>query len=232
LTKPPPGAIIVPPGGVPPGPVVPPPADLPGPGASIKPPPGPLRVDFRWTPAPETKTTSKGPAPVLLLPPEVTEEPSAEPKTAPKKTTLLPVGIPGFAAGRDKVATGMRPSLDEGLDWLAANNYRTVLHVRLAEPDGADKKQVEKRGMKYVALEINPAELTRDQVDEFIRIVKDAAGQPLFVYDRDGSLAGGLWYLYYRMAEELPDDVARIRAGSVGLRESGEMWEAVRKLAP
>lgn len=252
---------FVPPGGVPlGGPVIPPPDPLPGvtpppgptPIPSITPPGpgGPGRVESRWVPVPDSrvlppvrmpyeptpiaKDPPKGPSRVLLFPPEISEEPPLDtPKPPVRKSSSLPVGIPGFAAARDNVATGLRPSLDEGLDWLAANGYRAVLHLRgAAEPEAADRKQVEKRGMKYLTLEINPVDLTRETVAEFIRAVRDAGALPLFVYDRDASLAGSLWYAYFRLAEELPEDAARLRAGALGLRESGPMWDAVRRLAP
>jgi protein tyrosine phosphatase (PTP) superfamily phosphohydrolase (DUF442 family) len=154
---------------------------------------------------------------------------------AGQSPTALPVGIPQFAIAMEKVAAGLRPSLDDGLDWLQARGYKTVVHVRLpTDNDSTDRKQVEKRGMKYVNLEVSPQTLTKEKVAEFGRLVGDASLQPLFVYDKDGALAGGLWYLYFRTILELPNDVARIRAGALGLREDREgahreMWLAVQK---
>jgi protein tyrosine phosphatase (PTP) superfamily phosphohydrolase (DUF442 family) len=147
----------------------------------------------------------------------------------------LPVGIPQFSLARERVASGLRPLLDEGLDWLQSNGYRTVLHVkRPDQDDSADRRQVEKRGLKYLSLDVSPTTLSRPAVEDFNRIVADSAGYPLFVYDRDGSLVGGLWYLHYRMAGNLPDDSARVRAGALGLREDRddahrEMWLAIQR---
>ncbi len=75
--------------------------------------------------------------------------------------------------------------------------------------------------------------MTKAIVDEFNRLVRDVVSQPVFFYDRDGSLAGGLWYLYFRSVEQFSDDVARFRAGSLGLREDREgphrdMWLAIQ----
>jgi protein tyrosine phosphatase (PTP) superfamily phosphohydrolase (DUF442 family) len=157
---------------------------------------------------------------------------SEERKPAPP----LPVGIPQFAMARERVASGQRPLLDDGLDWLQANGYRTVLHLKRPDTDdSADRRQVEKRGLKYLSLDVSPQTLTRQVVDEFNRLVADSAAQPLFVYDRDGALAGGLWYLHFRTAEQATDDVARVRAGALGLREDRddahrEMWLAVQRL--
>ncbi len=224
-----------------PFPVVPPPAtpNVPPPNAgAASPQANPItRVENRWQPgenavqlgAPEPLANANPRAPLRLYPPERSEPPLME------STTALPVGIPHFAMAADNVATGLRPLLDDGLDWLKARGYRTVVQVHLpGENDSPDRKQVEKRGMKYVSLEVSPQTLNKTIVDEFTRIVRDISGQPVYIYDRDGSLAGGLWYLHFRMAEQFSDDVARIRAGSLGLRENRDgaerdMWLAIQK---
>ncbi len=219
---------------------VPPPAPAPG-GGDLPPA---ARVEYRWQPS-ESKVQLGGPEPITgqggtgdakLYPPENGENNTSEPPLVKiQSATALPVGIPQFALARDHVSAGLRPSLDDGLDWLKAKGYRMVLHVRRpGEEDNADRKQVEKRGLKYVALEVSPQTLTKMTVDEFNRIVRDVSGQPLFVYDRDGSLAGALWYLHFRTVEQFADDVARIRARGLGFREDQDgphrdMWLAVQK---
>jgi hypothetical protein len=148
----------------------------------------------------------------------------------------LPVGIPEFApALPERVASGRKPTLD-GLDWLKANGYKAALALRRpGESESADRKQLEQRGLKPLSLEVSPATLTAATVEAFARTVSDPSSQPLFVYDADGSLAGPLWYLYFRRVERLTDEVARLRAGRLGLRESAggphaEMWVAAQKL--
>jgi protein tyrosine phosphatase (PTP) superfamily phosphohydrolase (DUF442 family) len=146
------------------------------------------------------------------------------------------VGILRFVIVRAKVANGLRPSLDDGLDWLQANGYKTVLYLHdPTASDSADRQQVEKRGMKFMALEVSPVTLSQKTIDDFNRIVGDSAGLPLFVYDNDGSLTGGLWYLHFRVAQGLPDETARRQARPLGLREDGEgahreMWQATQRL--
>jgi hypothetical protein len=125
--------------------------------------------------------------------------------------------------------------LDGGLDWLQSQGYRAVLHLRRpGEDDGTDRKQVEKRGMVYLSLEVSPETLAPALLKKYVRIVSDKQQYPLFVYDRDGSLGGALWFLYFRTAETLNDEAARSRAASLGLRtdDNGthrEMWLAVQK---
>jgi protein tyrosine phosphatase (PTP) superfamily phosphohydrolase (DUF442 family) len=172
-----------------------------------------------------------------LLPPE--GPPAKLPPGPPAAATapsVLPVGIAQFAFVKDKVANGLRPMLDDGLDWLRASGYHTVLHIRRpGEDDTADRKQVEKRGMIYRTLEVAPETLTRKTVEEFSRLVNNASSYPLFVYDRDGALAGALWYLHFRLTERDADEAARVRAANLGLREDREgthraMWLALQKL--
>ncbi len=172
---------------------------------------------------PTTPTTP----PSAAVPPQpaVKEDHTAAP--------ALPVGIPQFAMAKKNVASGLRPILD-GLDWLAAHGYRTALHVHLpGQDDSSDRKQFEARGIRYVSLEVSPETLARDVVDQFNHAVTDAGSQPLFVYDKDGTLAGGMWYLHFRIAEGAADEDARARAERLGLKPDQEgdgklMWLAVQ----
>jgi protein tyrosine phosphatase (PTP) superfamily phosphohydrolase (DUF442 family) len=180
------------------------------------------------------------PEPPLAAParPGVSEEPARPPAPAVSEQSItpsLPVGIPQFAAAvGEKVTSGLKPTL-EGLDWLRANGYRTVLNIRApAEDDAADRAQVEKRGLRYLSLAVSPEGLTRQVVDEFNRLVADRDGQPLFVYSKDGMLAGGLWYLHFRTADQESDEVARIKAARLGIKEDKDgdhktMWLAIQK---
>src|SRR5262249_1911621 len=126
----------------------------------------------------------------------------------------FPVGISQFAVVKpERVATGLRPHPTDGLAWLQAKGYRTVLHLRLPGEDGtADRRLIERTGLKYVGLELSADTLTRDLAERFNQLVADPLNQPLFVYDKDGTLAGPLWYLYLRLEEKLPDDKARAQA--------------------
>jgi protein tyrosine phosphatase (PTP) superfamily phosphohydrolase (DUF442 family) len=193
--------------------------------------------------------TTPSPSSPKLYPPEVLEKNTGEPpliddKRDPgafpqgpdnKPRTAFPAGIPQFAKAVENVWGGLRPSIDDGLDWLAAKEYRTVLHLRApGEPESPDRKQVEKLGMTYLSLEVSPQTLSRDKFDEFVKVVGDIARRPLFVYDQDGSIAGPLWYLYFRKVGGNDDGPARVRADALGLRADREgphrlMWLAVQK---
>jgi protein tyrosine phosphatase (PTP) superfamily phosphohydrolase (DUF442 family) len=143
------------------------------------------------------------------------------------------VDVPQFAIARNRVANGLQPFPD-GVTWLQAHGYRTVLHLRQpGEDDGIARKVFEKRGMTFLSLEVSPRTLSKEVVEEFNRMVTTETNAPLFVYDKDGSLTGGLWYLYFRLVEKMPDEKARAEAERLGLRpdQNGEhrtMWIAVQ----
>jgi hypothetical protein len=208
--------------------------------------------------APPTAGTTPAPqeATVRLSPPETTEPAppqSAEPPVAatppgatppavterrdppPAAVPAAPVDIPQFTIARDRVATGLRPFPD-GVAWLKERGYRAVLHVRApGADDAAARRQFEKYGLRYLTLDAEPRTLTKEAVDRFNRIVTDDANLPLFVYDKDASVAGGLWYLHFRLVEGATDEKARAEAARLGFRQEQDdahrtMWIAVQKL--
>jgi hypothetical protein len=147
----------------------------------------------------------------------------------------MPVGIPQFAVVSETASAGLRP-LVEGLEWLHANHYAAVLYIkRPGQDDSSDRQQVERFGMSYLSMAVSPETLSPAVVDEFNRLVRAQPLQPIFVYDADGTVAGGLWYLYFRMVDRADDTSARARAHRLGLRENAEgpgraMWLAIEKL--
>ncbi|MCS6851641.1 MAG: hypothetical protein NZ700_10795 [Gemmataceae bacterium] len=145
------------------------------------------------------------------------------------------MAIPHFASVKDRVANGLQP-FPGGFEWLQRHGFRTVLRLRLPEEDdSADRREVERLGLGFVSLEVSPTTLNRAVVDEFNRVVSDSAGLPLFVYDRDGLLAGGLWYLHFRLVDRLTDAEAMDRAIALGLKTDASeahrtYWIAVQRL--
>jgi protein tyrosine phosphatase (PTP) superfamily phosphohydrolase (DUF442 family) len=241
---------VVSPAPVPAAPFAPTPQGLPQtPAAPVPPaairgyePPLATPIEPAWRPSADGGVRFAGPDDAFSSPPgaarlqepQFTPPPPANLLEASAPTPLLPAGIPQFAIAKHQVATGLKPMLD-GIDWLKQNGYRTVLHLRPpGEDDAAQRRLFEMRGLKYLSLEISPQTLSRAVVDEFNRIVDDRSNQPLFIYDKEGALSGGLWYLHFRFVERLSDEEARIRAGRLGLRETqnglqSEMWLAIQK---
>jgi protein tyrosine phosphatase (PTP) superfamily phosphohydrolase (DUF442 family) len=163
---------------------------------------------------------------VHLQTPDFNEPPPAKQpavREGPAVSPSLPVGIAQFANAKEQVDSGLRPDPD-GVNWLKEQGYKAVLHLRPpGEDDAADRNLFELKGLKYLSLEVSP-ELIAQQasakkaIDDFKRIVDDTSNQPVFVYDKDGSLAGGLWYLYFRTVDRVPDSEALTKARRLGLK--------------
>lgn len=145
------------------------------------------------------------------------------------------IDLPGFAIATTGVASGIKPFPD-GITWLAEKGYRTVLHLRgPGEDSPATRRLFEAKGMRYMSLEVTPARLNRQTYEQFVVMVRNTDLHPLFVYDKDGSAAGGLWFLYNRVALEQSAEKSRSEAQRLGLRtdddsEHKAMWLAVQKL--
>lgn len=236
MPTPPPGAIqpsggfpVLPPGAVP----------TPPPGANVV----PSRSNLQWQPGDTREPEQRRDLPpsIKLYAPEPIDKETPKLDTEPllDKKPIAQRGFPAiaqFAEAQKNVYAGLRPSLD-GLDWLQANSVQTVVQIRLfGEDDSADRKQVEKRNMRYVAFEVSPDVLTKEKTDEFVKLIRDGAKQGIFVYDEDGALAGAMWYLQQRFGEFLEDEPARLNARQLGLQtdragQHREMWLAAHKVA-
>ncbi len=239
-------------------PTLPPNAVVPQ--SSIPPAPPPVGAEIRGynsnsstvtppdPPKTEVLTPSELPPTPRLSPPVMSDEPPrapatpapqsqvAKPAVAEDVASALPVGIPQFAVAEEGITSGLKPSVYGGLDWLQANHYRTVLHIKSpGEDDSNDRSVIEKYGLKYVALEVSPKTLCRATLATFDRIVGDRALRALFVYDHYGLQAGALWYLHFRLTEHDTDETAKLRAASLGLKtdstpENRAMWTALQQV--
>jgi len=172
---------------------------------------------------PETRSYT----PQTKEPPPARDDHSASP--------AMPVDIPQFAAVKTNIASGLEPFAD-GIAWLKSHGYRTVLHVRSpGEDDSAARKQFEQAGLRFLSLDLSAETLSREIVDQFDRLVADATNLPLFVYDKDGSLAGALWYLHFRLVDRATEEKAREDAERLGFKQDRsdahlKMWLAVQSL--
>ncbi len=164
-----------------------------------------------------------------------TDEPPAVKKQDSQTVKKQDSPIAQFATAKENAYAGLPPQL-AGLDWLQTKGVKTIVHVRLfGEDDALDRKEAEARDMRYVAFEISPVVLTKEKAEEFIKLIRDGAKQGIFVYDKDGSLAGAMWYLHLRSGESYDDETSQLRARPLGLDVSREgqhrdMWLAVQKL--
>jgi len=221
---------------VPPGSYVPP-SNYPPPGATVPPsarlaPPEALPQDPPRSP-PQRDTAKIDPPQTPEPPLSIPSDPRPIAKTEPEASPRISVDIPQYVVVRTRVAAGQQPFPD-GVTWLQNAGYRTVLHVRApGESDTAALRIFEKRGLRYLSIEVGPRNLTREVVAQFSKVITDESNQPLFVFDRDSSLAGALWYLHFRTVDGMTDEKAQAEAARLGFRidqddNSRTMWIAVQ----
>jgi len=189
-----------------------------------------------YPPFPTNPGPSEAPS-AKLLPPQSLPTPNVKDLGPMTKETveppILPADIPQFSIVKKGVASGQQPFPD-GVTWLKEHGYKTVLHVRGPnETDNAAKGVFEKRGLTYVSMEVSPQTLTKDVVERFNQIIGDEKNRPLFVFDKNSSLAGGMWYLHFRMVMDMSDEKARAETSRLGFRQDQDdnhrdMWIAVQ----
>lgn len=149
------------------------------------------------------------------------------PASASPPSDPVVVGVPGVVRVKAGLAAGPRPKPDE-LDRLRQAGYRTVIRLHAPGADvSADRAVATARGLEFVPLPVG-ADTLRDTLGTFNARVADPAGRPAYVWADEPDRAAILWYLHFRTADSLTDDVARVRAKPLGLTgEALRAWEPV-----
>ncbi|HLG13611.1 MAG TPA: protein tyrosine phosphatase family protein [Blastocatellia bacterium] len=125
-------------------------------------------------------------------------------------------------------ATGGQPT-DAAFSKLAANGFRAVLNLRTANEGidlDAEREMVEKNGMRYVNIPIVSSAPRSEQVDEFIKAVKDKSNQPMLIHCGSANRVGAMWMIYRVIEQGWPEDKALEEATRIGLTS-----EALKKFA-
>jgi protein tyrosine phosphatase (PTP) superfamily phosphohydrolase (DUF442 family) len=218
---------LLPPPGVPTTPGVSPvPSVAPGPSGFL--PPGPVAPAPKTGPdvlfpdplpgSPSSARPAQPAAPNWLGGPVKAQ--SAEPPKAPGTA-----GLPGYAKVKDGLFAGGKPTLD-GFDSLKSAGFRSVIYLHAAGADvSAVKDMASTRGLNFVAIETTPETLA-EASKQFDRVAGDRLTRPAYVFADDQTRAGAVWYLHFRTADALGDDVARLRAKALGLNEATDEGRA------
>jgi hypothetical protein len=186
-----------------------PPVDSP---PAILKPPVPLRRDSARAPMPYADEPPTAKPPTANVPSPKSEESRDE---EPEDDTARLLNIrPAIR----NVRSGLKPFGTDDVAWLKKKGYRAVLQLHAPGANlAADKKAYEKNGPRYLSLEVAPDTLDRATFEEFVAVVEDTKNHPLYVYDDGGTVAGGLWYLYFRFHKGESDADARAKAKQLGL---------------
>jgi protein tyrosine phosphatase (PTP) superfamily phosphohydrolase (DUF442 family) len=200
-----------------------PPLDLPGEvsGKNVTPPVAPTAERKPLTSAPasdhESGRSSRGSdqtgAGFPLPAPEVAPATGGTP------------GIARFVAVDLKLAGGSTPSAS-GLDWLAEKGYKTLVDLReSSETSVAFIALAAQRGLRYIALPVNPKTIDRAHLTRFNFELSLGDARPLYFFDTDGSRSGTLWYIRRITVDRVDSQFARREAEEIGLNNP-EYWRA------
>lgn len=131
--------------------------------------------------------------------------------------------VPHLLCVDERIATGGQPT-DAAFAKLAANGYRSVLSLRTAS-EGIDLKHeqeaVEKAGMRYVSVPVVSSAPKPEQVDEFIKAVKNKDNQPMLVHCGSANRVGAFWMIYRVVDQGWTEDKALEEAIKIGLTSPG-----------
>ncbi|MBP3959266.1 hypothetical protein J8F10_28815 [Gemmata sp. G18] len=209
-------SILLPPAGVPtsPAPSVQPPG-----GSSNFPPPdigAPPKSGGAETLFPDPLPANPSARPAQPGTPGLLGAPVKPQTTEPPKTTGT-----GYTKVKDGLFAGSKPTLD-GFDALKNAGFRSVVYLHATGSDAsAIKDMAATRGLAFHAIETTPETLAAAST-EFNRVAGDRLNRPTYVFGEDELRAGAVWYLHFRTADSLGDDVARLRARPLGLSDQGD----------
>ena len=132
----------------------------------------------------------------------------------------LQADVPRVLCLSKGLTTGGQPS-DHAFSKLASNGFRSVLNLRTAS-EGIDlEKQraaVEEAGMRYLHIPVAGRAPQADQVEAFIRLVKDESNHPMFIHCGTASRVGAFMMIYRMVEHGWKEGKALDEAVRIGLR--------------
>ena len=131
----------------------------------------------------------------------------------------LQTDVPHVLCLSNSFATGGQPS-DQAFSKLAANGFRSVLNLRTAA-EGVDLEKertlVEQSGMRYINIPVVSSAPKAEQVDEFIRVVKNKANHPMLIHCRSANRVGAFMLIYSVIDQGWTEAKAEEEAVKIGL---------------
>ncbi|MBI3649574.1 MAG: protein tyrosine phosphatase family protein [Acidobacteria bacterium] len=145
------------------------------------------------------------------------QQPKSEKLT--KIEQALKDDVPKILCVNEAFATAAQPN-DAAFAKLAADGFHAVLNLRTAN-EGVDLKHeqelVEKAGMKYFNVPVTSTAPSAENVEAFMKVVKDKANHPLLIHCASANRAGAFWMIYRVLDDKWPEDKALEEAKQVGL---------------
>jgi uncharacterized protein (TIGR01244 family) len=131
----------------------------------------------------------------------------------------LKADVPKILCVDESVATAGQP-VDAAFGKLAANGFRSVMNLRTAS-EGIDLERerglAEAAGMRYVSIPVVSSAPKPEQVDAFIKAVKDPSNHPMLIHCASANRVGAFWMIYRAVEQNWPEEKALEEATRIGL---------------
>jgi hypothetical protein len=153
-------------------------------------------------------------------------------KEPPRAASPL-AGLTGYMKVKDGLYAGGKPTLD-GFTALKNAGFRTVVYLHAPGADvSAVKDMASTRELQFIPIETTPETLA-DASKQFDRVATNKVNHPAYVFADTPVRAGAVWYLHFRNVDTQDNDVARLRAKTLGLNEQTEegraFWLAINRV--
>jgi uncharacterized protein (TIGR01244 family) len=131
--------------------------------------------------------------------------------------------VPHLLCIDERISTGGQPK-EEAFAKLAANGFRSVLSLRQPTegPEVAREQEViEKAGLRFINIPIVTSAPKAEDVEAFIKAVKDQSNQPMLIHCGSANRVGAFWMIYRVVEQGWPEDKAMEEAIKIGLTNPG-----------
>lgn len=120
---------------------------------------------------------------------------------------------------------------NDGLEGLQDRGVKTVIDLRGSdEVSPADAQAARDRGMTYVHIPMKSDELTEEQIEEFLRAMREGEDDPVLIHCAGGNRAGAMYGLYLGKSGQCSAEEALRRARAAGLKNAKLEGDVVRAM--
>ncbi|HEX9760700.1 MAG TPA: protein tyrosine phosphatase family protein [Candidatus Acidoferrales bacterium] len=132
----------------------------------------------------------------------------------------------------ETICTGGQPTTEE-LAMLKAGGVRSILNLRRPSEynHAEEEKKAKELGLRYFNIPVSSADPKPEQVDEFLKVMRDPAVRPAFIHCGSANRVGAFWMIYRVVEDGAPAAEAEAEARKIGLRDGPARDFALKYIA-
>ncbi len=127
--------------------------------------------------------------------------------------------IYNFLRLNEKYCTGGQPRAEE-LAELKATGTRAIVNLRRPSEfeEAAEVAEARRLGLRYYNIPVNSRAPQDEQVEQFLKILKDPENLPVFIHCGSANRVGGFWMIQRVLVDGWSIEKAEAEALRVGMR--------------